>query len=66
MPVSNFIPVPDTVGDLIKILKKFPADYSLDLFKREIDCYVGTNDANVFSIEVVPLNGAKSLEITFN
>jgi hypothetical protein len=66
MPVSNFIPVPDTVGDLIKILKKFPADYNLDLFKREIDCYGGTNDANVFSIEVIPQNSSKSLEITFN
>ena len=66
MPVSNFIPAPDTVGDLIKILKKFPADYSLDLFKREIDYYGGTNDANVFSIEVIPQNSSKSLEITFN
>ena len=53
-----------TVGDFIKFLQQFPADYNVDFFKQEISYYGSTWDTEVFQIRVNALTGTKSLEIT--
>lgn len=56
---------PATVGDFIQFLQQFPADYTLDLFKKEISDHGRCSwDENVYQIKVQALTGAKALEIT--
>jgi len=55
---------PATVGDFIKFLQQFPADYTIDLFKAETYDNGSTWDTEVFQLKVQALTGSKSLEIT--
>lgn len=60
---TNKIPVPNTVGDFIKILQQFPADYNLDLFKVEYNDF-GSDETSVYTLTIRAYDNSKSLDIT--
>ena len=59
------VPAPDTVGDLIKLLKQFPEDYKLDLFRTEFDDYGHRSEESVYQIAITQYDGSKSIDLTF-
>jgi len=57
--------IPDTVGEMIEFLKKFPKDHKLDL--HYLDRYEGSPDyeTDAYRMEFYELPDYGSLEITF-
>jgi hypothetical protein len=51
--------IPETVGEMIDFLKKFPRDFNLDFFYR-----ADWGEAGAYDMNVLVLDHAKGVEIT--
>lgn len=58
------IAAPATVAELIELLKQFPPDYTLDLYKEETDHFGYTSAASSYRIKVQALIYSRALELT--
>ena len=61
---ENKIPVPNTVGELIEILKKFPKDSSLHIY--EVDGFYNENEIEFYKMSVKHLENIGIVNITFH
>ena len=58
------IPVPNTVGKLIEILKKFPKNASLHTYK--VEGYYGDSETESYHMSVDYLENIENVNITFH
>jgi len=62
---KRIVSIPETVGEFIKLLQEYPADYSLDLFTTTYNDF-GSEEEAVYTLKIQPFENSKSLEITCN
>ena len=58
------MPIPQTVGEMIKFLKKFPKDRILDIYYMEHNDYGEDYETSAYRMEFEELKNYGSLEIT--
>lgn len=58
------IPVPNTVGELIEFLKKFPKTASLDIYK--VESYYCESETESYHMSVEYLENIGNVSITFH
>lgn len=58
------MPIPQTVGEMIEFLKKFPKDRILDIYYVERSDYGGDYETSAYRMEFEELKDYGSLEIT--
>ena len=58
------MPIPQTVGEMIKFLKKFPKDRILDIYYVEHSDCGGDYETSAYRMEFEELKNYGSLEIT--
>ena len=58
------MPIPDTVGEMIEFLQKFPKDRKLDIYYVEGDYYGSAYETSAYHMEFQELKDYGSLEIT--
>ena len=55
-----------TVGEFIDILAKYPRDYTLDLYKENINPWGGLDHEIVYQADLKKLDNIKTLEVVFS
>jgi galactose-1-phosphate uridylyltransferase len=60
---ETYIPIPNTVGEMIDFLKKFPKDYQLDLYYKH-NCYGVDEETSAYNMKFHELTDYGSLELT--
>lgn len=65
--IDTEMKLPKTVGELIEILKQYPEDYSLRVYKR---CYYGNGEGEftelgAASMEIEEFDGLGELDLMF-
>lgn len=58
------MPIPQTVGEMIEFLQKFPKDRILDIYYMEHNDYGGNYETSAYRMEFEELTDYGSLEIT--
>lgn len=58
------MPIPQTVGEMIEFLKRFPKDRILDIYYVEHSDYGGDYETSAYRMEFEELKDYGSLEIT--
>jgi hypothetical protein len=58
------IPIPQTVGEMIEFLKKFPKDRILDIYYVERGYYGGEYETSAYHMAFQELTDYGSLELT--
>jgi hypothetical protein len=58
------IPIPQTVGEMIEFLKRFPKDRILDIYYVERGVYGGDYETEAYRMEFEELKDYGSLELT--
>lgn len=54
------VPIPETVGEMIEFLKKFPKDWKLDVYVKDDNAY----EYSAYHMDVVGLDSYGALQIT--
>ena len=62
--MAKRILIPDTVGELIDLLKQFPRDYALDVYKKVTYDNGSVYDESSYHMELERLDGYKGVELT--
>lgn len=58
------MPIPETVGEMIEFLKKFPKDYKLDIYYVDRGDYGSDYETSAYNMEFQELTDYGSLELT--
>ena len=58
------MPIPETVGEMIEFLKKFPKDHILDIYYVDRGDYGSDYETSAYHMEFQELKDYGSLEIT--
>ena len=59
------IPTPNTVGELLAILKQYPEEWPLYLYKNEVYDNGSEFESPAYKMSVIPYENIKLLSITF-
>ena len=58
------IPVPNTVGELIEILEKFPKNASLHVYR--VESYYGDSEIDSYHMSIAYFENIEDVNITFH